>query len=278
MNEITYHEYLVTTLNTNSVGLVFKGEAFFDININGNFSYEKLVTGTYRTETIEYLPTQIAQWNNTQQPYNEIDLNDLATPLRIACREYQLEDTLTALEEFRLALNGATATIDGYNVGFRIARPTTPVPPQSDGGHDWVVLEIVVMLSSGLNLLYGNTPLANFKMALASGTLENMVASKVDIISTTETNPSTKSGEVKVSNHSRTIQIDVELFYVDNITLSDEFLDWLWGDLAYSQKFDISIKYSDTITKTKTVVLVNVQQSLQHGVPIGFKMQMIEAL
>ena len=146
------------------------------------------------------------EWNSTQQPYKKIDLLDLAVPLRVACREEQLEDCLAALEEFRVALNGTSQTIDTYEVGFRVGRPATPISPQQATGHSWILIDISIMTSASKNTLYGNNVLASFKMAKTGETLIEVVASDINITTTAENNIKNVTGDVKVSNNKRTLQ------------------------------------------------------------------------
>lgn len=278
MFQSSLQEYLITTFNTNTQGLVAKGDYLYDIDLNGNFVLNTQIDGTYRTEETEYLPAQVIEWRNTPQPYKRIDLQDLAVPFRISCREEQLDDCLLAIENFRTTLNGGSATIDGLNVGFRIAQPNVVVPIEANNGHDWIPIDITVMLSAGANLLYGNTPLANFKIAKTGGSLVEVVASDIAITATTETSSNNITGDAEVSNNSRTLQFTITLFYEDNLTICDDLLDWLWTDEPFTQKYDISIKYTDTITKTETVIITDIQQALLYGVPIGFVMTMYKAV
>ena len=278
MFQSSLQEYLITIFNTNSQGLKAKGEYLYDVDLSGNFVINEQISGTYRTEEIEFLPAQVIEWRNTPQPYKRIDLQDLALPFRISCREEQLDDCLLAIENFRTTLNGSNTTIDGLNVGFRIAQPNVIVPIGADNGNDWIPIDITVMLSAGANLLYGNAPISNFKMARNGQSLVELVASQIDITTSTESNPKNVQGDTKISSNSRTLQLTVTVFYEDNVSLCNDFIDWLWTDLGTNQQYDISIKYTDTITKTETVVITNIQQSLQYGVPVGFVMTLYKAI
>ncbi len=269
-------EYLITKFNLNTKSLVGKGDYIFAIDVKGNFTYQTQVTGTYRLEDTEYLPIQIVDWRNTPQPFKDIDLQDVVAAMRIGVRKTQLDDCFTAIEEFRELINGSADTIDGYSTGFRVSQPS--FVGIENAGDKWIILEITVMASAGQNLVYGNTPLSGFKMAKTTETLVNITASDITISSSTQTNPKNVAGDVKVSSNSRTLQFTVTVFYEDNIALCNEFLDWLWTDSAFSQKYDISIPYSATITKTETVVITDIQQTLAYGTPVGFVMTMYKAI
>lgn len=261
-------EYLITKLNLNSQGLVYKGDYMFSIDLKGNFTYQTQISGTYRLEDTEYLPVQIVDWRNTPQPFKDIDLQDVVAALRIAVRKTQLDDCFSAIETFRALVNGTTDTIDGYDTGFRVSQPS--FIGIENAGDKWVILEVIIMASAGKQLLYGNYPLTNFKMALTTETLVDLVASDITLTTSTITNVKNSAGEVSTSNNKRTQQMNVTIFYEDNVDLCNEYLDWLWADLDMNQQFDVSIKYTDTITKTETVKVQSMQQAIKYGVPIGF--------
>ena len=270
--------YLKTTFNNNTHDVVASGDYFFSVD-NGKFVIETQPSGTYRIEETEYVPFQVTDWgNSTQQPYTTIDLQDLAIPLDIACRNTQQDDCESAIEEFRVALNGAEVTIGDYTVGFRVSQPSDPSSAMMHAGYHWITYRIIVMLSAGKGLTYGNGILSTLQMKLNGGTLRDVIVSDLTISTTAVQNTSNRNGITKASNNQWTQQIDFTVFYDADIDVLASFLNWLWQDATLGQQYDIAVKYSDTITKTNTYVISNIQQALRYGTPIGFVVTMVTAL
>jgi hypothetical protein len=270
--------YLLSKLNENTQGLTFNGDYFFSLD-NGKFTIESQVEGTYRIEETEYIPCQITDWGNvTQQPYKNIDKVDWALPLSIACRNTEQDECETAIEEFRTALQGAEATIGDYTVVFRVAPPSDPTSAIKHAGYYWITYQVVVMLGSSKGLTYGNGILQTIKLGLNGGTLRDVVVSDLTISTTAEQSKSNRLGVTKVDNVEWTQQIDFTIFYDADIDVLASFLNWLWQSADLDQQYDISVKYSDTITKTNTYQIANVQQAIQYGVAIGFVITMVTSL
>ena len=265
------HDYLITKLNLNTKDLTFSGDYMFGIN-DGKFIIETQ-TDFIITET-EFIPTMVQDWRNTVQPYKRIDLQDLVIPLSLAIRQTQLDDAWTAIEEFRVFLNGASDTIDGLNVGFRVGQPSSQQTAKLTTGERWVMVDIIIMLSAGTNLLYGNA--IEFKMAKTTETLVELVYSSLDITTTAENNTTT-ADFVSTTKNSKSIEtIHAVIFFEDNVTLMDEFVDWLW-QVTINDQFDISLKYTATDTRTATVRIISMVQHIEAGVPVGFDMTLVKA-
>ena len=265
MFQNSLHTYLLAQLNNNTLGVTYNGEYLFEIN-DGKFTITNQITGTYRTEEIPYVAMQIEDWRNTTQPYQRIDLQDVVAPISLAIRQTQLQNTLSAIEEFRLALNGSEATVGGLNVGFRIGQPSAPSAPLQHT-ENWVIVQIIVMLSAGSNLLYGNG--IQLKIAPTTETLQEVIYSKLDIITTATQDTNVSDAIVRVGNGTSTQNLIVDVFYEDNVTVCNEFLDWLW-QVGLNELYDISIIYSATITKSDTWIITNMTQHIEYGIPIGF--------
>ena len=270
--------YLLAKWNENTQDLVGKGNYRFSID-NGKFVIKSQVTDTYRIEETEYIPMQVTDWgNSTQQPYTTIDLQDLAIPLDIACRNTQQTKCETAIEEFREALQGIQATVGGYNVGFRISQPSDPTSSVKHGGYHWITYRVIVMLSAGIGLTYGNGILSTLQMKINGGTLRDVVVSDLTLSTAAIQNSSNRNGITKVSNNQWTQQIDFTVFYDADIDILASFLNWLWQDATLGQQYDIAVKYSATITKTNTYQISNIQQALSYGTPVGFVVTMVTSL
>jgi hypothetical protein len=267
--------YLLTTFNSNTQDIVASGDYFFSID-NGKFIIETQVTGTYRIEETEYVPFQVTDWgNSTQQPYVTVDLQDLALPLQIACRNTQQDECETAIEEFRTALNGTSVTIGDYTVGFRVSQPSDPTSAIKHAGYHWITYQVIIMLSAAKGLTYGNGILNTLQMKINGGTLRDVIVTDLVISTTAQQNPSTSTGFTKISNNDGTIQLDFTIFYDADIDVLASFLNWLWQDNDINQKYDIAVKYSGTITKTETFRITSLQQAIKYGTPIGFVVTMV---
>jgi len=265
------HDYFITKLNLNTKSLVFNGDYMFKRD-NGKFVIETQTDFTI-TET-EYIPMMIQDWRNTNQPYKRIDLQDVVVPISIAVRQTQLQDSFTAIEEFRTLLNGGSDTIDGLNVGFRVSQPSAPSSPIVHAGQRWILIDIIVMLSAGANLLYGNT--IEFKMAKNGDTLQELIISTLDITTTATTSSTTPSFETETTLSKSLETIKAVVFYEDNVDLMDDLQDWIW-QVTLNQKFDISVKYSLTDTRTATMYIISSAQHIEDGVPMGFDMTLVKA-
>ena len=268
-------KYLIEKMNLNTAGLTFNGDYLFNFD-NGTFKIETQIEGTYRIEETQYIPTQITDWRTTVQPYASIDLQDVVVPFTFAFRESQLDGIMIAIDEFRSLLNGTEDTIDGLNVGFRIGQPTQPSGVIDHGGNSWIIISISVMLSAGIGLSYGNNALTNFKMALTGETLVSLIATSIAIDVSNETNVNSPDGITTVKNNKSTQVLTIDIIYQNN-TLCNKLLDYAWQDITYKQEFDISVPYSDTITKTGTYVITSCQTAINYGTPTGFKLTLYRA-
>jgi hypothetical protein len=145
-------------------------------------------------------------------------------------------------------------------------------------GYHWITYRIIVMLSAGKGLTYGNGILSTLQMKLKGGTLRDVIVTNLTISTTAQQNPSTSTGYTKISNNDGTIQLDFTVYYDADIDVLASFLNWLWQDNDINQKYDIAVKYSDTITKTETFRLTSLQQAILYGTPIGFVVTMVTSL
>ena len=273
MFQSSLNTYLLEKLNLNTQGITFSGDYLFGVN-DGKFIIEEQIPGTYRLEETQVVPMQIEDWRNTTQPYSRIDLQDVVAPITFSIRQTQLEDTLSAIEEFRVLLNGASATIDGLNVGFRIGQPSAPSSPLVTTGEHWIFIQVIVMLSAGDGLLYGNG--IQFKIAKTGETLQEVITSKIDIITTAAQDTKVSDYEVSIRNGKQTQQIVVDVFYEDNVTICNEFLNWLWQS-GLNQIYDVSIVYTDSITKSDSYIINSMNQHIEYGIPTGFNITFFKA-
>ena len=267
MFEKSLNTYLITKLNENTQEVTFKGDYLFNLN-DGKFIISTKVDNSYTLKETSFVPTMIQDWSNTVQPLAEIDLQDFVVPLSFAVPLTNKDKVLTAIDEFRVALNGSSDFINEYDVGIRVSQPNPPTDPIVSGGEHWILLDIIVMLSAGKELTYGNG--IEFSMAKTGDTLERMIFSGLDI----ETSPqqTTKNtGNVTTVKNSTAIQtISVTLYSQTNKTASTSLLDYLWQVDGVNQKYDISIKYSDTDTRTATMLISSIGQHIEVGVPLAY--------
>ena len=272
MFQDSLNTYLISKLNENTQELTFKGDYMFMVD-SGKFVI-KTQTGFSITET-NYIPVQIQDWRNTPQPFQRVDLQDIVAPISLAIRQTQLADGLLAIEEFRSLVNGSSATIDGLNVGFKVGQPSPPSSPQIHAGEHWVLIDIIVALSAGANLTFGNS--VDFSIAKTTETLQKIIYSKIDIATVAATDTSVDDYIVSVGIGKSTQTITIDILYENNITISTEFLNNLWQSTSPNQKYDVSVKYSDSITKTGTYVITNNMQHIENGVVVGFALTLNKA-
>jgi len=256
--------YIVDKLNENTQKLVFKGDYLFMVD-NGKFIIKEQ-EGFSITKT-KYIPIQIEDWNNTTQPFERIDLQDIVAPISFAIRQSQLADGLEAIEEFRLAVNGTTDTIDGLNVGFRVGQPSPPSSPLAHGGEFWIIVQVTVALSAG-KLTFGNA--IEFKMAKTGQTLKKIIYSSIDVQNIAQTDTNVDDYKVGIVVGKITQTITIKMFYEALEVMSIELLNALWQGTSPNQVYDISLKYSDTVTKLSECRITSVIQHIENGVPIGF--------
>ena len=271
MFQDSLNTYLITKLNLNTQGITFKGDYMFALD-NGKFVIETQTNFTIAESN--YSPCQIQDWQNTSQPFNRIDLQDFVLPFSVAFRESELTKGLESLDEFRTLLNGNGDTIDGLNVGFRIGQPSPPTSPLKHAGEFWILVDIIVMLSAGKNLTYGNG--ISFKMAKTTETLVDLIYSKIDIATTLEgvvTTPTYVSTRI---NGKSVLIISIDVFFEDNVTMTaTTLLDELWQVNSANQQYDISIGYATP--RTATCVVTSIAQHIENGVPIGYNITLMKA-
>lgn len=271
MFQDSLNTYIVTKLNLNTQGITFKGDYMFQVD-SGKFTIETQTN--YTIAESNYSPCQIQDWQNTSQPFKRIDLQDFVLPLSVAFRESELTEGLTALDEFRTLLNGAEDTVDDLNVGFRIGQPSPPTSPLKHAGEFWILVDIIVMLSGGKNLKYGNG--ISFSIAKTTETLQELIYSKIDIVTNTEGVTTTPTYISTRINGKSIKQITVDVFFEDNVTItSTTLLDELWQVNSANQLYDISIGY-DT-PRTDTCVITSIAQHIENGVPIGYNITLMKA-
>lgn len=265
MFQDSINTYLLAQLNATSQGLTFKGGYIFDVDRDGNFTIKSQVN--YRIEETDYTPVQIAEWQPNVQPYKRIDKQSSVFPLSLAFRLKDLNKGLLALDEFRSNLNGAGVTVEDWGVAFKVDQPTVPSSPLKHAGQTWIYIDIMISLDASKNLLYGNA--IEFKIAKDGEALVEVITSKIDIGTVADTNTSTDDYIVNIKNGKQTQTITADIFYEDNVAIMNTLLDWLW-QTELNQKFSISLKYTDTITKTGKYRITTINQHIEAGTAIGF--------
>jgi len=263
--------YLIEKLNLNTQGITFKGDYMFALD-NGKFVIQ--TQDGFNIVESNYSPCQIQDWQNTSQPFNRIDLQDFVLPMSFAFRESELTEGLESLDEFRTLLNGNGDTIDGLNVGFRIGQPSPPSSPLKHAGEFWILVDIIVMLSAGKNLTYGNG--ISFKMSKTGETLIDLIYSKIDIVTNTEGVATTPTYISTRINGKSVLQISVDIFFESNVAMtSTTLLDEMWQVNSANQQYDISIGYATP--RTATCLVTSIAQHIENGVPIGYNITLMKA-
>jgi len=267
-----FNTYIETKLNLNSQNLTFKVGFFFKME------KDKFVIKTqdnYTIDEADYIPCMIQDWRNTSQPYGEVDMQDFVLPLSVAIPQTKLDDGLAALDEFRTLLNGADDTIGDYKVGLRIGQPSPPSNQIVQAGEYRILVDLIIMLGAAKDVIYGNA--IEFKMAKDAETLQTMVFKSLDIATTTTVTTSIDTYITKVKNGKSLQTISVVLIHQPSKTMAATLLDEMWQATSPNQIYDISIKYSSTITKTTEVYITSISQHIEQGVEIGYALTMQKA-
>jgi hypothetical protein len=267
-----FNTYVETKLNLNTKGLTFKVGFFFKME------KDKFVIKTQNNYTIDetnYIPCMIQDWRNTSQPYDEVDMQDFVLPLSVAIPQTKLDDGLAALDEFRTLLNGADDTIGSYKLGLRIGQPSPPSNPIAHGGEYLILVDLIIMLGAAKDVIYGNA--VEFKMAKHGETLQTMVLMLGDIATTTTVTTSQNTYITTAKNGKSLMTSTVNIVHQPSKTMSSTLLDEMWQATSPNQTYDISFKYSATITKTAEVIITNIGQHIEKGVVIGYSITYLKA-
>ena len=261
--------YVINKLNENTQGITFNGGFIFVID-NGAFVVKTQVGYTI-TET-DYVPTFIPDWRATVNPFKNVDMQEYIQPISFAFKQEYLEEGLDALEEFRQALNGASDTIGDYTAVFKIGIVSAPSTPIQHSGSNWILVDIQFNASLSKGTLYGNN--VTFKIAPHGDTLEEVVYTKIDLITSTDPTQSTdENGLVTIKNNRATHQMTVGFMYESDVTTYGDLFDWLWQSWTtggVNDTFDIRVDYTATLYKTGEYVITNMTQHIEYGVLIGF--------
>jgi len=260
-----FNTYVETKLNLNSQDLTFQVGFFFKME-KGKFVIESQTNYTI-TET-DYIPCMIQDWRNTSQPYDLVDMQDFVLPLSVAIPQSKLDEGLAALDEFRTLLNGADDTIGDYKVGLRIGQPSPPSNPIAHAGEYYILVDLIIMLGAAKDVIYGNV--IEFKMAEHGETLQAISLMQADIATTTTVTTSTSTYITTVKNGKSLQTISVNVIHQPSKSISNILLNEMWQSTSPNQTYDISFKYSSTVTKTAEVVITNIAQHIEKGVVIGY--------
>jgi len=267
-----FNTYVETKLNLNTQGVTFKVGFFFKME------KDKFVIETQNNYTItetDYIPCMIQDWRNTSQPYDTVDMQDFVLPLSVAIPQSKLDKGLAALDEFRTLLNGADDEIGSYKLGLRIGQPSPPSNPIAHAGEYRVLVDLIIMLGAAKDVIYGNV--IEYKMAKHGETLQTMSLMQGDINTTTTPTTKTSTYVTKIKNGKSLQTISISIIHQPSKTMSTTLLDEMWQDTSPNQIYDISMKYSETVTKTAEVQITSIGQHIEKGVVLGYTLTMQKA-